>query len=400
MFVFRADREYEDGMSLEPEDLNSKVPLSTHISVASRSKKVKTRFISTTKVIGIAAYKYALGYRHPSDQRRKVLLIDIDDNIEKYDFSDPEVLKKHAKGHSATSFVKADQEVTIEGSVPAKNVKEVPPILVDVLYALQDRTAHGKYVQEYEIMANSIMTKIYNGEITQESINKIIDKMPFNDFEKSFIQSYYGNRDKIEVTAEKIIAPKKGEDINFVASCVKQQIVRTFIKSKEFLDLVPTIEEINKKTLKHSKPGEMQKIIDEIDNFVGINEYEVSNKEMCATAPKKLLDESYRFGGCFKYKISKDIGKRKQPYGIKYDGTKYKPISTKMQKSDLGRQEFMSAFGKLVLFEGIEFPIITLNNVKNVMKETNPTERQSVATTVNKEKNKQIDKKQEQIVQE
>ena len=74
-YLFRADYDYNGG-NIECKDSNSDASLRVHLQSGS-AQNIKTKYISMTQSIGIAAYHYALGdKKNPREDRAPVVLID------------------------------------------------------------------------------------------------------------------------------------------------------------------------------------------------------------------------------------------------------------------------------------------------------------------------------------
>lgn len=247
MILFKAIDGYNENTDLMPLDINSKIPLKKHLLEGTIHKtksgtftsKPKTRFQSTTKKIAVAAYKYAPGpIDNPNYRRSKIVLIDLPDNVTRYNFTDPVEFKNITKGwlgvERVKNFVEADREVTVEGMIPKECVREIPPIFVDILALLSGESGQKGFL--YDVL----IQKIISGEITVQNTLDTMNKISFNNLERRFINSYYEDYKHAAVCGNELFSRfacgnNTPEDY---AVALRTQVLKEVFNSNEFIRFV------------------------------------------------------------------------------------------------------------------------------------------------------------------
>lgn len=235
-YVYRAVLEnYSKEEGIKCKEKDSDKSLSYHVNFGSK-KNVKTKFISTSKKIGIAAYKYAIGKANENrNKRAKIVLIDLDKlpkGQKYYDLTNDSVLKEQKINRMSKNYCKSDAEVTIEGDIGPECIKEIPPMLVDILFALESSGNANKMF--YDIL----LDRVVNDDM---DIDKIIERCKLNKLEHRFIELYYKDMNNMKKTGEQILSEILNDDkeynIEFIANSIRTQIIKNVVSSQLHRDL-------------------------------------------------------------------------------------------------------------------------------------------------------------------
>lgn len=251
-YLFRADGNYKEGQGLVCKNPKANYTVNQHVGAGT---DIATKFISTTAKISIAAIKYSQGEKIDSNGKRaKVVLIDFgklkslenQQNLPKkeqyiYDFTDEEQVEKYLRGRFQQNAARSDREVTVNGRIPPECCKEIPPIFVDILTALETDIENNlsdcdeekrKQIQEVgEVISNNILDMIMQGK--NNALNRIINRVNFNSLEKKFIELYYEQRKTLGSAAKVMFGEmEQGE---FWANAILTGIIKKVINDKGFL---------------------------------------------------------------------------------------------------------------------------------------------------------------------
>lgn len=381
-YLFRADYDYNGG-NIECKDSNSDASLRVHLQSGS-AQNIKTKYISMTQSIGIAAYHYALGdKKNPREDRAPVVLIDYtnipdtDDQNRTREFYNSSTDENKSITGRPLHFAKAAQEVVTSYSIPEECLKEIPPILVDIIYAFEyndfnlatQREENGivddpeitkyksskisektqKYIQE--LLCDLVFSEDYS-EIT----NLLTQKIPFNDIEKKFMEKYYdidfengGNilrKDgkhlpKLETVTQTTLTPylkeKFGSKYNSysftdpdISHYVRGQIVNNIIENSDFRNL------LIKQHLKHiGKEDISQCTSDERSTLENIKNTNITKSQYLGIVEGK-----------YNQTMSKDIyaSYQKKP-GCMLPGGLYVAKKPEMKNTEHGYHSFKIPYG-------------------------------------------------------
>ena len=381
-YLFRADYDYNGG-NIECKDCNSKKSLRTHIQSGSKPN-VKTKYISMTQSIGISAYHYALGdKKNPREDRAPIVLIDYDnipdtdEQNRKREFYNSITDENKSITGSALRFAQAVQEVVTSYSIPQECLKEIPPILVDVIYAFEhndfnlstQREEFGMVddpeVQKYKYSRVSEETQKYVQELLcdlvfsgdySEITNLLTQKMPFNDIEKKFMEKYYDidfenggnilrkdgkNLPKLETVTQTTLNPylkekfgSKYSTFSFtdpdISHYVRGQIVNNIIENADFRDLLV------KQHLKHiGKEDISQCTSDELSTLENIKNPNITKSQYLGIVEGK-----------YNQTMSKETyAKYETKPGCMLPGGLYVSSKDEMKSSERGHHHFLIPCG-------------------------------------------------------
>lgn len=380
-YLFRADYGYNGG-NIECEDSNSDTSLKVHIQSGS-DPSIKTKYISMTQSIGIAAYHYALGdQKNPQKDRAPIVLIDYnnipdtDEQNRTREFYNSNIDEHKSITGTVKNFAKASQEVVTSYSIPEECLREIPPILVDIIYAFE----YNDFNLETQSMRNSPKINQYKSskiaEETQKYIQELLcdlvfsgdyskitnlftKKIPFNDIEKKFMEEYYaidfqnsGNilrkngktLPKLETVTQSTLNPylkekfgNKYSPFSFtdpdISHYIRGQIINNIIENPDFRELLVEqyLKHIGKKELSQCTADELATLKNirnpniTLSQYIGIVEGKYNktmSKEIYAKKQKKpgcMLP-----GGLYVAKIpemstyERDHHAFKLPYGMSY----------------------------------------------------------------------------------
>lgn len=243
-YLFRADSTYKEGESITCKDPKSKKRVHDHVTYGTTRK---TRFISTTGELSVAAMKFSLGEpKLSSPKRAPIVLIDFEklrtikqqEQAEMpliYDFTDEEQVEEHLQGNTP-NLARADREVVIDTIIPAECCKEIPPLLVDILLALkteigddvETRHSKGELLEVGESIYDSILEMIMQGD--SKLIERIVSKIEFNELEKRFMTLYYDKMQTLESVSKTMFGDlEHGE---FLANAILNEIIKKIYKSQ------------------------------------------------------------------------------------------------------------------------------------------------------------------------
>lgn len=263
-YVYRTQEKYENGNAIMCKNPNSNITIDTYIKNGSR---IGSRFISTTKKISIAKYKYSQG----ENKRNPIILIDFKklkelkdkelkdkkskgekskDEMYIYDFVDDETLVEllNRLTVSSRNFVKADREVTIVGDIPAECCKKIPPLIADILSAFE---LDG----QMRVLINPINDMIMDNSINAE-MEKILGKIEFNDLEEKFIKEYYSDSMPTLEAMGKSLFPE-AEKSDMIAQCLQLEVLKKIFRSNEF-------KEFLKSKLQGNFPKELERDVNRL----------------------------------------------------------------------------------------------------------------------------------------
>jgi len=205
-FAFRAlngfdIKNLENGVeNIECKDKESTMDIWTFLQTGTGKK---TKFISLSKNIGISAEKYTIGkkadYTKPLSKRTPVILVDMQKLQDEYpdstvhdlstkekfeDYYGKEYLYKRNGVATVMGHAIGDREVIVENSIPKEAFRIIPPIIVDVLVAL-----------EHDILGDKLKYRILNGimenEINDETIKDMLSELNLDPLKQNFIENYY-----------------------------------------------------------------------------------------------------------------------------------------------------------------------------------------------------------------
>ena len=381
-YVYRALLEnYSKEEGIKCKEKDSDKSLSYHVNFGSK-KNVKTKYISTSKKIGITAYKYAIGkVNEDRIKRSKVVLIDLDKLPKEqkyYDLTDENVLKEHKISRMSKNYCKSDAEVTIEGDIGPECVKEIPPMLVDILYALESSGNANK------MFYDMLLDRVAEGDM---DLDKIVEKCKFNKLEQDFIKSYYTDMNKLEETAKQILPEitdiKDGYNKEFIVNCIRTKIIKDVVASQLHRDLKYYTGPLEGKLNSHYR-----------------NEND------------RVKKDCYYFNDYLSIKVNnEDI--IKLPNGIEYEfDNKNRIKALQVLESHLTKEEYESPSiprdkdNRYKLFKGMKIEFnkeksknnkeISLESIESTLKVSNAKERKEVDNYIRKQmqRQKEIEQKE------
>jgi len=239
-FVYRAQHGVKPGEDIVCKDPKSPITLFTFIKLGSNCK---TKFISTTKLIGVASHKYAVNCDKgdvPSyEKRAQIIVADLHKMGEKIHNCSDDTHLREVKDDSLQEKLriyqdknipdrekmainqvfyrtKADMEIIAEDRIPAESYREIPPILVDVLDAFEQVSIPAEALEQKQVQKKHQYedTRSQRTEDIMSIINEMIMKdgatdliqaigeMEFNPIESFVFSKYYGDRYTMHATAE------------------------------------------------------------------------------------------------------------------------------------------------------------------------------------------------------
>ena len=311
-FVYRTLKEEKVGEKIVCKNPNSVVSLFRHVLNGSNEK---SKFLSMTKRIGIAANKYLVRYNSKAktpqkghEKRRPVVVIDLSKlkhNI--YDCSSldnichcgDEEMENKAKNYNnstpedlrALHYALADREIITEYEILPEAYKEVNPILVDVLDAVE-RVAHFKLSKAYEQRKLNgtpkgtednakILLTLINKMIMNDEENELIDiinNLDFEPFENLILENYYNQMLNAYETAKVFKEyikedDKEGDkDALYCVFGIKTNIIRKILGN-------PKIQEKLYKNAKDTmSEKEFERVLQEAQEYYAIQEGLISSK--------------------------------------------------------------------------------------------------------------------------
>lgn len=374
-YVYRAVLEnYSKEEGIKCKEKDSDKSLSYHVNFGSK-KNVKTKYISTSKKIGIAAYKYAIGKVNENRiKRSKIVLIDLDKLPKEqkyYDLTDETVLKEQKISRMSKNYCKSDAEVTIEGDIGPECVKEIPPMLVDILFALESSGNANK------MFYDMLLDRVAEGDM---ELDKIIEKCKFNKLEQNFIKSYYTDMNQLEETAKQILPEmldeKKEDNREFIANCIRTQIIKNVVASQLHRDLKYYTGPLEGKLQSHYR-----------------------------TEKDRLKKDCHYFNDYLSIKVNND-DMIKLPNGINYEVGKKNEVKTlQLIEAHLTKENFETPSiprdkdNRYKSFEGIRIEIdkkrvkdnneINLDDIKSTLKIGNAKERKEVDNYIQRQMQRQ-----------
>ena len=374
-YVYRAVLEnYSKEEGIKCKEKDSDKSLSYHVNFGSK-KNVKTKYISTSKKIGITAYKYAIGkVNEDRIKRSKIVLIDLDKLPKEqkyYDLTDENVLKEHKISRMSKNYCKSDAEVTIEGDIGPECVKEIPPMLVDILFALESSGNANK------MFYDMLLDRVAEGDM---ELDKIIEKCKFNKLEQNFIKSYYTDMNQLEETAKQILPEmldeKKEDNREFIANCIRTQIIKNVVASQLHRDLKYYTGPLEGKLNSHYR-----------------------------TEKDRVKKDCYYFNDYLSIKVNND-DMIKLPNGINYEVGKKNEVKTlQLIEAHLTKENFETPSiprdkdNRYKSFEGIRIEIdkkrvkdnneINLDDIKSTLKIGNAKERKEVDNYIQRQMQRQ-----------
>lgn len=383
MIVFRAEKEYQEGNDLLPEDLNSTTKLSVHVSNGSETKnkrKVKSKYISTSTKIAVVSAKYAYGFKgDPNSKIPQVLLIDLPESITRYDFSDDEVVKRIKLDSFAANCAKADREVTVEGIIPKESIKTIPLPIVDILVLLEgNEKTQGIY--------DEILKKIFDGKITNEAVTKLLDNMKFNSLERRFVNRYYNAREAQYKCANEFF-PKPDNKLKFnqddLIKALNIEIIKKIIINEDFVKLIMPDAALN-------KPNMVQEYVKFMKN-ISEKLYGISERKIHPTAvdSKKMKFYGETFKICTEKDFKVDDKDKLVVYGMDYkykdDNESDRVVSACMLYSRIvkdpkdSKKEIFNGedtlVPKILISRSTDIPVIEKEQLKNVIVQARKRER-------------------------
>lgn len=287
-YSYRAAPELINGKDIECKNPRGRTDIIEFIANGS-TKIRKTKFISTSKLLGVVVNKHALGKKDLmtnefigilkdgefiKGKRAPIILVDLDavrkrekeENKDKedketyvYDCSTeermeniniPQEKKQGKKWEKAKINANADREVIITYCIKANEYKQVPPILVDVLDAFEQvNTEDSKLCMQ--AINDMIMGNPENETSDIEKIMNIINNMQFNEIEKYIITEYYQNMNtmyQIKENFQQFLDEKDKRHIELQGArrdallewltAVKAEITRKIISNKEIQEII------------------------------------------------------------------------------------------------------------------------------------------------------------------
>lgn len=386
MIVFRAEKEYQEGNDLLPEDLNSTTKLSVHVSNGSETKnkrKVKSKYISTSTKIAVVSAKYAYGFKgDPNSKIPQVLLIDLPESITRYDLSDDEVVKRVKLDSFAANCAKADREITVEGIIPKESIKTIPLPIVDILVLLEgNEKTQGIY--------DEILKKIFDGKITKEAVTKLLDNMKFNSLERRFVNRYYNAREAQFKCANEFF-PKPDNKLKFnqddLIKALNIEIVKKIIINEDFVKLIMPDAALN-------KPNMVQEYVKFMKN-ISEKLYGISERKINPTAvdSKKMKFYGETFKICTEKNFKVDDKDKLVVYGMDYkykdDNESDRVVSACMLYSRIvkdpknSEKEIFNGedtlVPKILISRSTDIPVIEKEQLKNVIVQARKRERGSL----------------------
>lgn len=386
MIVFRAEKEYQEGNDLLPEDLNSTAKLSAHVRNGSETKnksKVKSKYISTSTKIAVVSAKYAYGFKgDPNSKIPQILLIDLPESITRYDLSDVEVLKRIKLESFAANCAKADREITVEGIIPKESIKTIPLPIVDILVLLEGN-------EETQGIYDEILKKIFDGKITKESVTKILDNMKFNSLERRFVNRYYNAREAQYKCANEFF-PKPDNRLKFnqddLIKALNIEIVKKIIINEDFVKLIMPDAALN-------KPNMVQEYVKFMKN-ISEKLYGISERKIHPTTvdSKKMKFYGETFKICTDKGFKVDDKDKLVVYGMDYkykdDNESDRVVSACMLYSRIvkdpknsvkeifnGEDTFVP---KILISRSRDIPVIEKEQLKNVIVQARKRQRGSL----------------------
>ena len=386
MIVFRAEKEYQEGNDLLPEDLNSTTRLGVHVRNGSETKyksKVKSKYISTSTKIAVVSAKYAYGFKgDPNSKIPQVLLIDLPESITRYDFSDDEVVKRIKLDSFAANCAKADREITVEGIIPKESIKTIPLPIVDILVLLEgNEKTQGIY--------DEILKKIFDGKITKEAVTKLLDNMKFNSLERRFVNRYYNAREAQYKCANEFF-PKPDNKLNFnqddLIKALNIEIIKKIIINEDFVKLIMPDAALN-------KPNMVQEYVKFMKN-ISEKLYGISERKIHPTAvdSKKMKFYGETFKICTEKDFKVDDKDKLVVYGMDYkykdDNESDRVVSACMFYSKIvkdpkdSKKEIFNGedtfVPKILISRSTDIPVIEKEQLKNVIVQARKRERGSL----------------------
>ena len=256
-FVYRAlfNDDIKDGIKCK--NPNSNYSLLDFLQLGSTSK---TQFISTTKRISVAGEKYSPGkkqnYNNENKRRSQVVLIDLDKVNERiYNCSTEEKLKELKDELSETVSSKewsqilgkgvGDREIIVENNIPVEAFRVIPPILVDVIVAIEHSNPNCKCI-------DTINEMIMNNNL--EGLIGAINAIEVDEVQENFKNAYYDEMLSMHTYGRILDKSMTGNQSNISGFEVANSIKKSFIE-KILND--PRVREIIENT--------NEKIIDNLD---------------------------------------------------------------------------------------------------------------------------------------
>ena len=295
-YLYRAAPELNEGEDILCKNAEDNTNIVDFIVKGSKevknpAKAMKTKFISTSKLIGVVINKHTLGMKGRKDgsfkgilkngelvrgKRAPVILVDMTairkrekevnknrskDNKETYiydcstseDMEKINIMEEEKQGRkwkNAKDFANSDKEVIIKYCIRNNEYKQIPPVLVDVLDAFEQINNEDSKLCMQAI--NDIIMESSRDE--NDKLYKImntIENMQFNEFEKYIITEYYQNMNamyQIKENCEQFLDEKERKKIELLynnrdimlegLTAIKAEIIRKIISNKEIQEII------------------------------------------------------------------------------------------------------------------------------------------------------------------
>ncbi len=203
------------GITYKRDDLES------HLKKIADSNKPNDYFISMAKGYVAAFLKYAHGLNRLTkegeknstrrERSRVVLVFDEnkilkmpDEDIQLEDFIDCEN-KEYFNNTFVRGYVPADREVDVFGKVEGKQVREVHPLLGDMMMLFDSYSKSGDSEEK-----NEIINKVIDGNLSFQIVDDFVEQLKksnkYNEIEKIFLKKYYQDRMYVDDIVDDLIA--------------------------------------------------------------------------------------------------------------------------------------------------------------------------------------------------
>ncbi|MCX8075293.1 MAG: hypothetical protein N2749_06905 [Clostridia bacterium] len=371
-FIYRTTRHFEKGKDIECKDKDSKHDIEYHVAQGSKGG-VKTKYLSCTENIGVAI-SYSFGYsKNTSNVKRKsIILIDSskmndEEKSRVYDLNDKEVLDKYITIKQTKDYARASREVIVDTSIPSKACVEIPPLFVDILFALETEENNFNYGvarkdnmsnESYGIIKNLLLEMIADKD---PSLTNILNELNLEEPEKLFINEYYNKG-----TSLYEICKENFEGNVMSGKCLRTSVIKKIINSSSFAKIL-TPKAMSEFSGKNGQKYDM-KSFQEIGGFLNVqntNRNKIKYADNYLDSFEELVPrmsmESERYkslkngdggiivGGCIPVVIGPDESKH-FPYGIvnvkkTVDGKyKFDNITTVMSRKRADKAEWASNY--------------------------------------------------------
>ena len=260
----------EKNQDIVAKDSESKISL---LSFSKKGSNLKSKYISTSNLIGVVANKYSLGPKESETGKLKrnlrtgIVLIYVEylkaHKSVIHDCSSKEARSKDkdVKESKGWEFSEADSEVFIEKRIPKEGYKVIPPMIVDILDAFEQdaleqdaykaKASNTRFESMFDMLAINNMIIQDDGENFQKIISKMFnnekeEKNKFNTIEKYFIKSYYEDKKNMQTIASELkecITTQKynidNEELALdVVTSIKAEIVKKILRNEDFQKLL------------------------------------------------------------------------------------------------------------------------------------------------------------------